>query len=476
MTEPHATQGYPHEDPKFWDRADVEREQRRVFDICNGCRLCFNLCPSFPALFDRIDALDPLASEASGMHLEAGGGMVAEHEAAEKLAHIKVDTANPVERLETPDLRRVVDLCYNCKLCYPKCPYTPPHEFAVDFPRLMMRSKFANAAVEGVKFADKVLGATDLVGGVMTQVAPLVNLGQKLGPGRVVMEKVMGIHRERNLPDWESGTFEQRFEWRPGPAPEATPNGTVALFPTCLVNYNDHDLGDAVVEVLERSGRRVELPPGQRCCGMPFMDGGDLKNTLKCVDANIEALLPAARAGKTIVVPQPTCTFMLKQEYAELRPTAEARTVAGAIRDAGDYLVQLARKKQLSKDFKGTLGKVSYHFPCHLKVQNIGYKGKELLEQVPGTEVAVIDRCTGMDGTWGMRTEFYQLSIKVAGKAVKKLEELAQEDGYELVASDCNLAGLQLTQLTSRKTYHPVKLLRAAYRGEAPAKPLGDRS
>ncbi len=468
MSEP-AAPGYAHEEPKFWDAAALEAEQRRVYDICNGCRLCFNLCPSFPALFDRIDALDPHAAETDGKYLGEGGAMVEEHEAAEKLAHVKVETENPVELLDHADLRRVVDLCYNCKLCYVKCPYTPPHTFAVDFPRLMMRSKFVAAREEGIAFSDRVLGAIDAVGAVMTRMPALANLAQHVRPNRVLMEKTLGIHRDRDLPEWEHGTFEQRFRTR---TPTVTGDPKVDIFSTCTVNYNDHALGDALVDLLEHTGLAVGLPEGQRCCGMPAMDGGDLEATLRCVDENIAALLPSARAGRPILVPQPTCSFMLKNEYPELRRTPEARAVAAAVQDAGEHFVQLARGRKLPRDFKGTLGKVSYHWPCHLKAQNIGPKGQELLELVPGTEVVAIDRCTGMDGTWGMREKFYQLSIKVAEKAVKKVESLAREEGHEVVASECNLAGLQLRQLTGRTVHHPLVLLRAAYSGEAPAKPL----
>src|SRR5437763_883632 len=162
--DPH---GMAYDNPRFWDGAQLDAEVKRVFEICNGCRLCFNLCPSFDVLFKRIDALDPHREEAEGKHLE-GGVMVEEHEAAQALAHVHVSTESPVKLLGPADKERVVELCYECKLCYPKCPYVPPHEFAVDFPKLMLRSKMQGAQTDGIAFRERVLGATDLVGSAMT--------------------------------------------------------------------------------------------------------------------------------------------------------------------------------------------------------------------------------------------------------------------------------------------------------------------
>src|SRR5438105_3051927 len=163
-----------YDNPQFWDSAHLQSEMHRVFEICNGCRLCFNLCPSFDVLFRRVDALDPHREEAEGKHLEEGK-MVEEHEAAGLLKHVTVSTENPVALLKDEDKERVVELCYECKLCYPKCPYVPPHEFAVDFPRLMLRSKMIDAREDGVAFRERFLGATDLAGGLEPKNAPIAH-------------------------------------------------------------------------------------------------------------------------------------------------------------------------------------------------------------------------------------------------------------------------------------------------------------
>jgi Fe-S oxidoreductase len=447
-----------YDNPQFWDVSHTRAELHRVFEICNGCRLCFNLCPSFDVLFKRIDELDPHRDEAEGKHLE--GEIIDEHEAAKLLAHVKVGTENPTSLLTEADNRKVVELCYECKLCYPKCPYVPPHEFAVDFPKLMLRAKMNQAKEDGIAFRERFLGATDLVGKAMTKIAPLANAAAHNKFNRMLMEQTIGIHRDRQLPSYAAESFATWWSRRaPVAAPEA-PSADVALFFTCFVNYNDPAIGKAAVEVLEHGGCAVDCPE-QACCGMPKLDGGDLEGARKLARKNVEALLPSVRAGKKILSPGPSCTLMLRQEYPELVGTPEAKEVAAAVMDLSDFLVTHARQKKLPKIFKEKIGKVAYHVACHNRVQNFGYKGRDLLKWAGG-DVTLVDRCCGMDGTWGMKTEFFEESLKVAEGAARKVDA-AEPD---VVSSDCPLAGLQLRQKTGRPSYHPVRILHAAYFGD----------
>src|SRR5712671_1472692 len=244
--DPH---GMSYDNPRFWDGEHLESELHRVFEICNGCRLCFNLCPSFDVLFRRVDALDPHREEAEGKHIE-GGKIVEEHEAAELLKHVTVSTENPVGLLQDEDKQRVVELCYECKLCFPKCPYVPPHEFAVDFPRLMLRAKMAVAKEDGIAFRERFLGATDAVGTAMTKIAPIANAAAHNSFNRALMERTLGIHRDRILPDYAGETF---ATWWARRAPAAEGETKVAFFATCFVNFNDPAIGKAAVEVLEKA-------------------------------------------------------------------------------------------------------------------------------------------------------------------------------------------------------------------------------
>jgi Fe-S oxidoreductase len=448
--------GMAYDNPQFWDGAHLESELHRVFEICNGCRLCFNLCPSFDVLFRRVDELDPHREEAEGKHLEEGR-IVEEHEAGELLKHVKVATESPVGLLQDSDRERVVELCYECKLCYPKCPYVPPHEFAVDFPKLMLRSKMNGAKEDGIAFRERFLGATDLVGGVMTKIAPLANAAAHNSFNRMLMEKTIGIAKDRQLPDYADETFETWWSRRAPKPQEGTP---VALFATCFVNYNDPAIAQDAVAVLEKAGCSVSCPE-QVCCGMPKLDGGDIEGARKLASKNVETLLPAVREGRKILSPGPSCTLMLRTEYPELSPTPEAREVAGAVMDLSDFLLQQARGKKLEKPPAGAVGKVAFHVACHNRVQNFGYRGRDLLKWAGG-EVTLVDRCCGMDGTWGMKSEFFEESLKVAESAARKVDA-AEPDA---LSSDCPLAGLQLRQKTGRRSFHPVRILRAAYGDE----------
>jgi Fe-S oxidoreductase len=455
----HDGHGMLYDNPLFWDADHLKSELHRVFEICNGCRLCFNLCPSFDVLFRRVDALDPNVAEAEGKHLETDRpqGMMDEHEAAAKLRHVQVSTENPVSLLTEADNQRVVELCYECKLCYPKCPYVPPHEFAVDFPKLMLRSKMIGARQDGIAFRERFLGATDLVGAAMTKIAPLANAAAHSSFNRLLMEHTLGIARDRQLPDYAPETFQEWWQRRAPRTPPAEPAPAVALFHTCFVNYNDPTIGQAAVDVLERAGCAVDCPE-QVCCGMPKLDGGDLEGARGLARKNADLLLPLVREGRKVLSPGPSCTLMLKREYPELLGK-EGEEIAASTVDLSDYLLQLGRQKQLPKPPPG-IGKVAFHVACHNRVQNFGYRGRDLLKWAGG-EVTLVDRCCGMDGTWGMKKEFFQESLKVAEPAARKVEALEPD----VVSSDCPLAGLQLRQKTGRSSYHPVKILQSAYRG-----------
>lgn len=406
----------------YWDETALDQEMRRIFDICHGCRLCFNLCPSFPKLFKFVDA----------------------HGDEE------------VEGLTRAEIREVLDLCFDCKLCYPKCPYVPPHEFMLDFPRLMLRAKAVYARRDGIPWKSKIIGNPDLVGTLGSTTALLFNRFNRNKAGRVVMEATAGIHRDWPLPVYQSQRFSKWFAGRQ-PKPGVGANGKVIFFTTCMVEYSDVETGIAAVQVLEHNG--VEVIEGyETCCGMPFLDVGDVDATLRNAQRNIERLAPAVREGYAIVSPGPTCSCTLKQEYPVLVDSEDARLVAENTYDLCEYLMMLHAEGKLNTDFGQAPGKIGYHLPCHLKVQNIGYKSRDLL-RLTGARVQVVDRCSAVDGTWGMTAEHHDLSLKWAGKLIKGLEK-AKAD---VTASDCPLAALRILEGTGQQAVHPVIVVRDAY-------------
>lgn len=415
---------YDFHDARYWQDSDCDREVRRIFDVCHGCRLCYRLCPSFPSLFEALDAQEGFGD-------------------AEKLSGVQID--------------RVVDLCYQCKLCYNKCPYTPPHRYQIDFPRLMLRAKALRAEREGVSFQDRVLASTDFLGKWGSRFAPLANASLKVSLFRWAMEKLAGIHRRRLLPPLRAPGFPVHFRRWAGSGDDAG-SEAVALFSTCLVNYHFPEVGRAALSVLRRNGVAALLP-AQRCCGMPALDGGDTQRAAAQARFNVEHLLPAVRRGAPVVVLQPTCGYVLKQEYPLLLGTPEAKEVASRTLDLCEFLWQRHGRGKLNLDFSRSPGKVAYHLPCHLKAQNIGVKSRDLLELIPGTQVELVDRCSAIDGTWGLKKEHFDQSLQIAAPLLQEVQACSPD----LVASDCSLAGLQILQGTGRKPLHPVEILARAY-------------
>jgi Fe-S oxidoreductase len=421
-------------DPSFWDETAVDAELVRIFDICHGCRMCFNYCPSFPALFDAVDA-----------HEERGEG--------------------EVHALTADEKWKVVDLCYQCKICFVKCPYTPPHALNVDFPRLMLRAKASRARREGVTRQDRILGDPDRTARAATGVAaPLANWANAQKPLRALAEATLGIHRDRVLPPFARETFER---WFARTQAEAGAPGarTVALFETCSINYNYTHIGAAAVQVLARNGFTVLRPP-QRCCGMPALDGGDVDTAMASARANVETLAPLVERGVPIVVLGPTCSYTIKQEWPSLLGTDVAKRVAAGVLDAGEFIGRELAVGRLDTRFTVAQGKLGYHVPCHLRAQNIGAPFTAVLSAIPGTTVEPIERCSAFDGTWGMKREYYAMSRQYARKLSRALEDA---EAARLV-SDCPLAGLNVTEDLGVTPVHPLEVLRDAY-GLPPALP-----
>jgi Fe-S oxidoreductase len=414
--------------PEFWDLGKLDKELRRVYDICGGCRRCLPLCPSFKVMFDRLD-------------VEAVDG--------------------DVDKMPAADVKEVVDLCYQCKLCYNHCPYTPPHRWAVDFPRLMLRARAAEARKSGVSLQDRMLGNTELVGKLGSLTAPLSNWMNELAVHRAFMQAVTGIHRARKLPRFHRPTFSSWF--RSAAKPAAAEGGRaavrkVALFATCTVEYNAPAIGRAAVRVLERNGVDVSLPD-QRCCGMPYLDGGAVDECKALMRDNVRTLAAAVREGREIVSPGPTCSYMLKQEYPWLDGSEDARLVAASTRDLFEYLGRLHAEGALDTRFPRPVGPITYHVPCHLRAQNIGTRSADVLRAIPGASVSVVERCSAVDGTWGFKTQYFDLSMKVA----QPLFDAVRSGGTPTVATDCPLAGLQIAQGTGVEPRHPIQILAQAY-------------
>jgi glycerol-3-phosphate dehydrogenase subunit C len=415
-----------------WSDPDATRAERdRTFHICSDCRVCVKLCPSFRSLFEMIDDL---------------GGTE------------RVDDLSPAQH------KRVVDECYQCKLCYVICPYTPDQqqEWRVDFPQLMLRSLTGQADAGDVSRSARLLARTDDQGKAATAFAPIVNATAKIRPARIVMEKVTGISRDRLLPTFNHVRFSKWFRSRDRaavkPAPEID-RGPVTLFPTCLVEYQEPAIGKAAVAVFEHNGYSCELPEGQVCCGMPWLDAGDKEKFREAAQRNVDALLPSVEAGRSIVVPQPTCAYTLKEEYPAFLGTEASRKVAAATFDASEFLMNEHKKQKLDTNFEGkTYESIVWHAACHYRAQQIGPRSSQLM-QLTGAKVQMVERCSAIDGTWGLRAENMEMAKRVA----KPLMEKVRDSEAQLVTGDCQLANVAIEEGSGKRPIHPLQVLARAY-------------
>jgi glycerol-3-phosphate dehydrogenase subunit C len=418
----------------FWNRDDLDAELERVYSICHGCRRCVSLCESFPTLFDLVDESSTLE----------------------------------VDGIAKEDYNTVVDHCYLCDLCYmTKCPYVPPHEWNVDFPHLMLRAKAVRFREQGARLRDRVLTSTDTVMGMaaIPLVDVTVNAANRNSGVRKAMDAALGIHHEAPLPEFHSHTLRKRVTpllqtLEPQPVGDTT--GKVALYATCYGNYTAPDLGEDFVKVYQHNGIHIDVVPKEKCCGMPKLELGDLNAVDRLKQANIPVLAGLVDEGYDLTAPIPSCVLMYKQELPLMYPNDEqVLKVQRAFFDPFEYLWLRHKGGALNTHFPNALGEIAYQVACHLRVQNIGIKTRDVLNLVPDTRVVSQERCSGHNGTYAVKGETRAKSLKIARPVVRKIDSGEPDH----LASDCPMAAAHLANLSTKidRASHPMTLLRQAY-------------
>jgi glycerol-3-phosphate dehydrogenase subunit C len=423
---------------QYWDKSSLEGELERVYDICHGCRRCVSLCDAFPTLFDLVDESETME----------------------------------VDGVDKHDYHKVVDQCYLCDLCYmTKCPYVPPHEWNVDFPHLMLRAKAQNFRENGAPLRDKLLTSTDTVfkAASIPLVDVTVNAVNKTGAFRKVLEKTVGIHHKAPIPSFHSNTMRKSLEKQLTPkdsnvqAQAAGPTrGRLALYATCYGNYSNPGIGTDFVKVFQHNSVEIKLVPREKCCGMPKLELGDLDSVAELKEANIPVLAALVDEGFDLTAPIPSCVLMYKQELPLLFPDDEdVRKVQQAFYDPFEYLWLRHKAGLLNTDFSNSLGEVAYQAACHQRVQNIGLRTRDILQLVSDTKVHAQERCSGHDGTYAVKKETYDKSVKIARPVVRKVDQL-EPDHF---TSDCPMAASHIAELSEScsEPRHPMSLLRQAY-------------
>jgi glycerol-3-phosphate dehydrogenase subunit C len=423
------------QDPDFYDMSKIEAEMHRVFDICHGCRRCFNLCDSFPRLFDLVDA-----------------------------------QPDEVAGVDPKDYKQVEVACTLCDLCFmTKCPYVPPHEWALDFPHLMLRYRAAELKANKSDPIGKQVTETDRNGKLAALVAPVVNFANGNPVARAVMETTVGVDRNAALPKFNGRTFVLRaMEQKPEVNTRAPAYGRKAvLYATCFVNYNNPEIGTAAQAVLAKNGVATEVVY-PRCCGMPQFERGDIARVAEHAKSVSDALLPYVEQGYDIIAMVPSCALMLKFEWPLILPgDPKIKQLANATFDVSEYVVDIARHEGLESGLSALPGGIAVHIACHARAQNMGQKAAEMLRLIPEADLAVIERCSGHGGSWGVFKGNFDIALKVGRPVARQ----AINANKAFVASECPLAGEHIVQgmerldgaATPEHAWHPIQLFARAY-------------
>lgn len=422
---------YDPNESRYWSPDALQKELTRTFEICHGCRMCFKYCDTFPDLFRFID------------DAEHGGD---------------------VRKLTQSEIEKVLDTCFQCKLCDVNCPYTPRdnHEYLLDFPKLVHRYRAVRARAKGVPLRDRLLADPDGAGRMARASLGMANIANRTSVHRWFMEKLLGVHRNKLLPDFASQSFEA---WARKAGKIATSSACEAvLFQTCFVENNEPGIGRDTIEVLEKNGVDVRCAEGLRCCGMPAWEKGDLASLRKQAKRNLAILLPFVEKGARVLAINPTCSMMLRREYLDLVEAGEreaARKVAAATMDPSEYLWSIRDEARFNTKFLSSPGgSIPCHAPCHLRAQSVGFRARDLLRKIPGVKPALVLECCGHNGTYAMTVEGFEPSRRIGKRAFDAMREA----GAEVWSTDCPLAALQFQQHAGVKPMHPMTILARAYR------------
>ncbi|MBL6931925.1 MAG: glycerol-3-phosphate dehydrogenase [Rhodospirillales bacterium] len=435
----------PWRDADFYDEDKLDKELRRVFDICHGCRRCFNLCDSFPTLFDLIDESD----------------------------------SGELDSVKSADFKPAIDACTLCDMCFMvKCPYVPPHHFDLDFPHLMLRYRAVQFKKGNVSALQQRLSETDKNGKLGCSASSIANWACSCSNGltRPLMQSVAGIDRDAALP---------KFNERPlsGQNSDISINTSapahgrkVVIYSTCSGEYHNADLGLASQRVLAENGVETQIVyPG--CCSMPQLEHGDISRVAISAKRIAAELVTWVDRGYDIVTPVASCSLMLKFEWPLIEPDDKnIAKLSRATFDVSEYLVDISTKEGIADGLKPLVGGVTLHIACHARAQNMGRKGADMLNLIPDTEIKVIERCSGHGGSWGVMKGNFETALKV-GKPVAR--DTAKADSA-FVVSECPLAREHILQGIERldadkpatkwdkgpiQVQHPIQLMAISYQG-----------
>jgi glycerol-3-phosphate dehydrogenase subunit C len=351
---------------------------------------------------------------------------------------------------ESPDAS--LDYCSGCGICTQVCPQ------GVHIAEINTQARAKLRERTGFKLRDKLLARPDVVGRLGTPAAPLANWTLRNPVVRRLGERTLGIDRRAAVPLYAGRTFQAWARKHVSPAAARR----VAYFHGCGANWYEPDSGRRTVELLEHIGCQVDVPRRQSCCGLPLQSNGMFEAARKYVRAMARTLAPAARAGVDIVGTSTSCTLMLKREareILELEDDEELRVVSDHIYDICEYLLMLHDQGELRTDFGPLPMTVTYHAPCQQQGHGVGKPALDLMAFVPELRVIENDAtCCGVAGTYGLKSEKYEIAMDVGAGLFRQIAEAAPE----LAVCDSETCRWHIEKATGVKSVHPIEILHRA--------------
>ncbi|HEY5663653.1 MAG TPA: heterodisulfide reductase-related iron-sulfur binding cluster [Ilumatobacter sp.] len=427
------TTTYEPNDPRYLDEADVRRELTRAFDLCHGCRRCVDLCTVFPSLFEMLD-------RAPG----EGAG-----------------------RLTPAEQDAVTEQCFQCTSCRVGCPYGDDSPMRLDVARLVLRAEAMKTAAGHHtlrrRATTQLLGRADLLGRVAARLPSLsgrLATARPGSPARRMLAVVTGISAVRRLPRFAGPRFSSGLRRQ---AATGVARREVAVFPGCVVDFEQPAVGSDLVGVYARNGVRCTATTAG-CCGAPWLHAGDLKRFARVAVRNAAILADEVRAGRDIVVTEPGCGHVLRRAYCDHVAGPDAELVAGHTFDAVEYLMDLHRSEGIDTVFGGEVPtRIVYHPAPQLRGVGTGVPGREspgrALMELIGAEVVVVDGASGSESWWGLRADQEQRALLLAARFAERLTRA----GGDAVAADGGLTRLAIAEQTGEAAWHPIQLIARAY-------------
>jgi len=394
-------------------------------DLCVKCNICTSFCPvaNVTDKFPGPKFVGPQAQRFRNPH------------------EISVDDS--------------LDYCSGCGVCTMVC----PHGVKVMEMNAKARYKLYDTK-KSIPLRNRLLGRSELIGWLGSPFAPIANTTLKLKPLRILVEAVMGVHRDAPMPPFSLETFRGWYRAIHQKS-RLISDKKIVFYHGCSTNYYEPFIGKAAIAVLEHNGYEV-IVPEQVCCGLPMLSNAEFDGARQNARTNIDSLIQYARDGLKIVGTSTSCTLSLKSDYRHILDVddADARLVSTQTYDICEFLLELAQAGELKTDFQPVNITLPYHSPCQLRAHNMGLPAIELMELIPGVNIDHIQAdCCGIAGTYGYKKEKYDIGMAVG----QSLFEQVKATESEVAVCDSETCRWQIKHGTGAKLIHPVELLAQAY-------------